>query len=339
MQKDNITIKDIAKYANVSIATVSRYVNKNGQISPGTALRVQEAIDSFGYIPNDNARALRSKSERIIGLILPDISNSFFAKLSKMLEELLFDKKIFVLLCNSNEDGEKEREYLYRLLQKRVDAIVIAPTGLNHKQLKSISETTPVIIFDRNQEDINTDQLYANDEVACSELTEYLLDHGHRNIAYSMGVPNSSVTKNRYRGFVKTMGQRGLSESDYSVIYAQDEPTCRKEFHQLLLQDQITAILITSPKKLNWFLIERNQLYLKGIRPTLSFAGYATQDEFGISEIPLTGMLQKEEIYAKRLAKLIVDRLDKPDSKVKSIELKLVFKKGSSVISIHSGEL
>lgn len=329
-----ITIKDIAKYANVSIATVSRYVNQNGQVHTDTAARVQDAIDHFGYIPNDNARALRSKSERIIGLILPDISNSFFAKVFKILEEILFEKKIFVLLCNSDENGEKEREYLHRLLQKRVDAIVIAPTGMNDSLIKSISLTTPVIIFDRKQEDICTDQLFADDEFTANTLTNYILDRGHRHIAYSLGVPNSSVTKSRYRGFINAMEERNLRSSNYTVISTQDEMTCRKEFYNLLLQDHVSAVIITSPKKLNWFLIERNQLYLKGMTSNLSFAGYATQNEFGISEIPLTGMLQKEDAYAKKLAKMIVDRLDKPNSKEKMIELKLTFKRGTSVAEL-----
>ncbi|MEG0214895.1 MAG: LacI family DNA-binding transcriptional regulator [Hungatella sp.] len=335
MQKEKATIKDIAKHANVSIATVSRYVNQSRQLNIETAQRVQTAIDYYNYIPNDNARALRSKNERIIGLVLPDISNSFFAKMFKYLEGILFENKIFVLLCSSDESEEKEREYLYRLLQKRVDAIVIAPTGMNDALIKNISQTSPVIIFDRKQEDIDTDQLYANDEYSAEILTNFLLDCGHQHIAYAMGVPHSSVSKKRYAGFVKAMTQRGLLPSDFFVIYHQDEMTCRKEFQRLLLQQEISAILITSPKKLNWFLIERNQLYLKGITPTLSFASYATQNEFGISEIPLTGMLQKEELYAKKLAKMIIDRLDKPNAKSKSVELKLIFKKGTSVIDCY----
>lgn len=332
-QNNKATIKDIAKYADVSIATVSRYINQNGKVHTSTAARIQNAIEHFGYIPNDNARALRSKNERIIGLILPDISNSFFAKVFKLLEQLLFKEKIFVLLCNSNEDSQKEREYLYRLLQKRVDAIVIAPTGANDSLIKNINQSTPVIIFDRKQEDICADQLFANDEYSSSILTNHILDCGHRHIAYALGVPNSNATKSRYCGFIKTMEERGLSSSNYTLIHAQNEISCRKEFHNLLLQDYISAVIITSPKKLNWFLIERNQIYLKGLKSKLSFVGYATQNEFDICDIPLTGMLQKEELYAKNLAKMIIDRLDKPDSKRKVIELKLSFQQGKSALN------
>lgn len=327
------TIKDIAKYAGVSIATVSRYVNQKSQVKPLTAIKLQEAIEHFGYIPNDNARALRSKSERIIGLVLPDISNSFFAKVSKILEELLFEKKIFVLLCNSDENGEKECEYLYRLLQKRVDAIVIAPTGMNDSLLENISKTTPVITFDRKLEHMVADELYANDEETCAALTGYVLDKGHRHIAYSMGVPNSSVTKCRYHGFSKAVEERKMILSDCLMLYDQDEATCRKTFRELLLQTHFTAIIITSPKKLDWFLIERNQLFLKGEASGLSFAGYATQNEFGISEPPLTGLLQREEAYAGKLAKIIVNRLERPDSKPKTTEIKLPFRHGRSVVS------
>lgn len=335
-QPSSATIKDIAKYAGVSIATVSRYINKKSQVKPLTAVKLQEAIEQFGFIPNDNARALRSKNERIIGLVLPDISNSFFAKVSRILEDLLFDKKIFVLLCNSDENGEKEREYLYRLLQKRVDAIVIAPTGMNDAFLENISNTTPVITFDRKLPYIAADQLFANDEETCAALTEYTLNQGHRHIAYSMGVPDSSVTKHRFCGFNKAIGERGISTSDCLILYNQDEAACRKAFRELLLQTHFTAILITSPKKLNWFLIERNQLFLKGETSSLAFAGYATRNEFGISEPPLTGLLQKEETYAGKLASMIVNRLEHPDSKPRNAEIKLPFRQGKSM-AIGSG--
>lgn len=329
--KNKATIKDIAKYADVSIATVSRYINQSRQLNPDTAQRIKAAIEHFNYIPNDNARALRSKNERIIGIIFPDISNAFFANIFKAIEELLFEQKIFVLLCNSNEDGEKEKEYLYRLLQKRVDAIVIAPTGANHELLKEISRTTPVIIFDRKQEEIAADQLYANDYTACSQLTEHILSCGHHRIAYVLGAANSSTSRYRYEGFQQTMAKHHLTSEHYYLITTQDEAACRQEFHYLLMQNQISAALIPSPKKLNWFLMERNQLFLKGYRSALSFAGFATPAEFDISEIPLTGVLQREAIYAAKLAKMIIDRLNKPNSKIKEIELKLSFRKGNSI--------
>ncbi|MBS6644059.1 MAG: LacI family DNA-binding transcriptional regulator [Clostridiaceae bacterium] len=338
MKKEKVTIKDIAKYADVSIATVSRYINKTRRLNEETAGRIQAAIEHFNYIPNDNARALRSRNERIIGIIFSDISNSFFAKIFKIAEEILFEKRIFVLLCNSNENGDKEREYLYRLLQKRVDAIIIAPTGQNQDLLKSISKTTPVIIFDRNQEDISADQLYANDYSSSHQLASYIVEHGHRQIAYAMGVPNSSAAKHRYEGFLEAMKENRIPPSSYRILYSQDEVTCRKEFHELLLQDQITAVIITSPKKLDWFLMERNQLYLRGFQSSLSFAGYATQNEFDISEIPLTGLLQKEEVYATKLAKMILDRLEKPNGKIKNVELKLTFRKGNSVANCKKTE-
>lgn len=338
MKKEKVTIKDIAKHADVSIATVSRYINNTRQLNEETAGRIQAAIDHFNYIPNDNARALRSRNEKIIGIIFSDISNRFFAKIFKIVEEILFEKRIFVLLCNTNEDGEKEREYLYRLLQKRVDAILITPTGQNQDLLKSISKTTPVIIFDRNQEDISADQLYANDFCSSKQLANYVAAHGHRRIAYAIGVPNSTASKHRYEGFLDAMNENQILPSDYRILYGQDEATCRREFHELLLQDQISAVIITSPKKLEWFLIERNQLYLRGFTSNLSFAGYATENEFDISEIPLTGMLHKEDVYAPKLAKMILDRLEKPNGKIKNVELKLIFRKGNSVAKYKKTE-
>lgn len=335
MKNQTVTIKDIANFAEVSTATVSRYINRTRKLNPETSCRIQKAIEHFNYIPNDNARALRSRSEKIIGIIFPDISNSFFARIFKSIEELLFEEKIFVLLCNSNENEEKEREYLYRLLQKRVDAIIIAPTGSNNELLRNICQTIPIIIFDRRQDDIITDQLYANDFASCQQLTNHVLNCGHRKIAYTLGASCSSASDLRYKGFLQVMNANKIPSENCLIIHAQDESACRKEFRKLLIQDKISAAIITSPKKLNWFLMERNQFFLKGGYSTLSFAGYATANEFDISEVPLTGLLQKEEIYATKLVNIVLSRLEKPRSKIKNIELSLTFYKGNSIVTLN----
>src|ERR1035437_4211829 len=134
----NITIKDIAKKAGVSIATVSYVINKSRTVSPELTQRVMAVIKEIGYYPDTNARSLKSKRTLTIGLIVPDNSNPFFAEIAKGVEDAGFDAGYSVLLCNSNAMLERELTYIDLLLSKRVDGVIFAPTTLSIEPVKRL---------------------------------------------------------------------------------------------------------------------------------------------------------------------------------------------------------
>lgn len=141
-------LTDVAKLAGVSPTTVSRVINKKGYLSEKTIRKVTDAMRELGYKPNNLARGLQGKSAKLVGLIFPNIGNIFYAELIEYLEKELFNHGYKAIICNSQHDSAKEREYLEMLTANQVDGIISGSHNLGIKDYDRIS--APIIAFDRN---------------------------------------------------------------------------------------------------------------------------------------------------------------------------------------------
>lgn len=141
-------LTDVAALAGVSPTTVSRVINRKGYLSQKTIDKVQAAMKTLGYKPNNLARSLQGKSAQIIGLIFPNSSNIFYAQLIEALENRLFHKGYKVIICNSHDDPEKEREYLEMLAANQVDGIISSSHNLGIDDYEKVE--APIVAFDRN---------------------------------------------------------------------------------------------------------------------------------------------------------------------------------------------
>ncbi|MBF0787914.1 MULTISPECIES: LacI family DNA-binding transcriptional regulator [unclassified Streptococcus] len=141
-------LTDVAKLAGVSPTTVSRVINKKGYLSEKTIKKVTDAMRELGYKPNNFARGLQGKSAKLVGLIFPTISNLFYAELIEHLEKELFNRGYKAIICNSQHDSAKEREYLEMLTANQVDGIISGSHNLGIKDYDRVS--APIIAFDRN---------------------------------------------------------------------------------------------------------------------------------------------------------------------------------------------
>lgn len=141
------TIKDVAKYAGVSVATVSRYLNQ-GYISEKARMQVEDAIKELGYRPSIIARSLNTKQTNAIGLIIPDITNPFFPELARAVEDAAYENGYTVILCNTDEQAEKERQYIETLTRKYIAGIILATNELDKEYYKSLN--VPLVALDRS---------------------------------------------------------------------------------------------------------------------------------------------------------------------------------------------
>ena len=141
-------LTDVAELAGVSPTTVSRVINKKGYLSEKTITKVQAAMKELGYKPNNLARSLQGKSAKLIGLIFPKISNVFYAELIEYLEIELFKKGYKVIICNSQSDPDKERDYLEMLAANQVDGIISSSHNLGIDDYQRVE--APIVSFDRN---------------------------------------------------------------------------------------------------------------------------------------------------------------------------------------------
>ncbi|TBW34875.1 LacI family DNA-binding transcriptional regulator [Siculibacillus lacustris] len=204
----SIGIKDVAKAAGVSAATVSRVLG-SGSVSPDLRDKVEAAVRATGYRPNLSARRLRSQHSRTIGLIVSDIANPFFTELSRAVEMAAHQADLRVMLCNTDENPEREALYLEMMQEERITGLILAPTSVGAARIATMDFDFPVILIDR------AGPLGAHDEVTIDNaesarlLVEHLVARGHRHIAGIFG-NTSSTAAARHEGYVAAMAAHGL---------------------------------------------------------------------------------------------------------------------------------
>lgn len=218
----DITIKDVAREANVSIATVSRVINKNYVVSSDLEMKVISAIEKLNYVPNSIARSLKNDNTHTIGLIVSDISNGFFTTIARAAEDLLMHKGYNLIVCSTDNQQEKEASYLQLLMEKKVDGIILNTTGENTQFISAISKNIPIALCSRKVESplFKGDFVESDNIPGSYELTSHLLQLGHRRIAVINGQPNVSSSQERLQGFTQAMETVGITvDKSYPYLF------------------------------------------------------------------------------------------------------------------------
>jgi LacI family transcriptional regulator len=221
------TIYDVAEHARVSIFTVSSVINNNGQVSSALRRRVEVAIQKLNYRPNLLARGFAKRQTLTIGVVVRDIVNPFFPALVRGAEDAAQKAGYSVLLCNSDDQRDKEEQYLELLLSKRVDGILLnkAPGQLSSPLRQLLAESkVPVVLMMRMSPDLPADAVITDDEKGAFGAVSHLVRVGHRRIGLVSGPMNVSNGKARWQGFRKALEASGLGydpelvfEGDYHL--------------------------------------------------------------------------------------------------------------------------
>jgi len=195
-------IKDVAERAGVSITTVSHVINDTRFVSEILQKRVNDAMRELDYHPNSLARSLRSGRTRTIGLIVPDISNLFFAEIARKIEDRGLEQGYSVIFCNSDDDDKKEAAYIDVLIDKQVDGIIFISAGFEGENIqKPIRFNIPIVIADRDLVDVSTDVVLVDNLTGGYEATKYLIELGHTRIACISGPSRLTPSSQRVEGF------------------------------------------------------------------------------------------------------------------------------------------
>ncbi|XJZ27057.1 LacI family DNA-binding transcriptional regulator [Bacillota bacterium Lsc_1132] len=208
------TIKEVAAEAKVSVATVSRVLNNNGYVNEDTRKRVLKAITKLNYIPNEVARSLYKKQSRTIALIVPDIKNPFFPEITRAIEDLMSSHDYTLILCNSDEQVEKEMMYLDVMKQKYVDGIIIVTSTLTPKHIEK--RDIPIVALDRPISDDIPSVTVDNFEGAKAAV-RHLKESGYRTIAHVRGPKTIVNAEQRYRGYLAEVENEPWFQSDLVV--------------------------------------------------------------------------------------------------------------------------
>lgn len=243
------TIKDVAKHAGVSTATVSHVINGTRTVLPETRELVLSAIQDLNYRPSAVARGLTTNSTRTIGVVIADVMSPYFASLLHDLEDLLSQRGYNLFVCNTYEQANREAYNLELLLDKRVDGVIITPTGYEQPIYTQFNQQAiPLVFIDRKPPGVEGSFVGVDNHSASYQATRYLIDLGHRRIGLVSLIPQTSAVRARIAGFHAAMESAGIpidpalvSSSDFQVAMAE------KAVRDLLsLGDPPTAIIAGS---------------------------------------------------------------------------------------------
>ncbi|AUS96003.1 hypothetical protein CDQ84_02830 [Clostridium thermosuccinogenes] len=304
-----VTITDIANKANVSITTVSRVLNGNPAVSKKTRKKVEKIIEEMGYIPNALARGLVNNSSNTIGLIVSDITNSFFADVIQGIESVLSSYGISVFLCNTGYSREKEDSYILQMLSKRVDGLIIFSTYANHEDtIRKAKEIVPIVTVQSSFDGV--DCINTTDEKGAYDAVSYMIKCGHKHIAFlTYGYDNTTIL-DRKKGYIRALEDNGIPVDEKLIISSEFKPNCGYHMTQELLDKApyVTAIFAYNDQiALGVYLC----LQKRGLRipEDISVVGYDDTELATLVNPSLTTVGQPRKEMGTSAAELLVKRI------------------------------
>ncbi|WLR57026.1 LacI family DNA-binding transcriptional regulator [Mesobacillus subterraneus] len=217
------TIKDVAKNANVSIATVSRVLNGQGGYSKATEEKVLLSIKVLGYQPNAFARGLISNKSNTVGIIFPEVSSQFSSKILRGVEEAAHRLNSSVIVCNTASHGQRTMKYLQLLTEKRVDGILFVSELITEEYYKKLeSMEIPVVLISTESYQYSLPYIKVDDKHAAFTATDYLIKMGHSKIGMISGNRDDIIAgQPRIDGYKQALAQRGLDINSEHIIHSQ----------------------------------------------------------------------------------------------------------------------
>ena len=206
-------MRDVAKAAGVSTATVSNVLHGLRFVGPEKQQRVRDAIANLSYSPNRIAASLRSRRTRLIGVVLPDMTTSFFSATFRRIEELAADSDYQILLADSQEDTRREHERIQALIARQADGLIVVPCIDQSPALEEIRQSgIPTVIFDRVAADTVFDSIAVDNIAAGREGAAHLLALGHRNIVFLASDPGLRNIAERTEGYLSALRESGFGD-------------------------------------------------------------------------------------------------------------------------------
>jgi LacI family transcriptional regulator len=305
------TIKDVACLAGVSLKTVSRVINQDKGVSEKTREKVLAAIEAIGYRPNALARGLRAKRTYTIGVVIADITNSFYSSIVRGIEDEAFSRNYSVLVANSDELLEKEKLYVRVFAEKRVEGIIIVPAIGSQGYLKDLAPRIPLVFVDRPPCDFSGPVVKAENTEGAYALTRHLLEHGFENIAFVASDLRIATVRERFSGFWRALQERGL-EVPHDFVKdgnktVQDAYQATRELFALPCQPRA--------------IFAANNLMLQGVLRAVEEAGFSVPqdvtvvgfDDFEMADIfrpRLTVAAQPAYAMGQKAASLLFRRME-----------------------------
>ena len=246
--KAKATLKQIAKELNVSVSTVSKALNDSPEISSSTKIRIKEYAKLKNYKPNVIGLNLKNRKTKTIGVIIPNILNSFFAKVFSGIEKVADEKGYNVIMCISNESLEKETHTLEMLSNGTIDGFIVSVSEeaqKNHEYnhfSSIINDGTPIVMFDRIAAEVDCDKVIVDDYDSALNSTQHLINLGCKNIALLSSIDNLSVGKLRAEGYLKALENNTISVNSNIILRADSEEDLNSKIENIFENNTIDGV-------------------------------------------------------------------------------------------------
>lgn len=326
------SIKDVAKVAGVSTATVSRVLAKNAPIKPETRERVLKAVADLNYRPNLIARSLRAQKSAKIGLVFSDIRNPFFTAIGRAVEDAAYEQGYSVLMCNTDENPEKEELYLNLLYDENVAGVIFSPTHQFNINSQTYNQKMPFVIIDRAVDSNDVDMVLLDNVAAAYELTEHLISHGYQKLAGLFG-DASSTGQERSRGFHKALKDHHLVPVAAHFIAPRIQQGYETSMALLSQADRPDAIF-TSNSLLTAGAYQAARDSKLKVPNDVAIVGFDETTWGALVDPPITVIEQPTEEIGRTATELLFQRIQEPSRSPKTVILKgSLIVRGSSLKS------
>jgi LacI family transcriptional regulator len=320
--KVKATLKQIAKELNVSVSTVSKALNDSPEISDQTKIKIKEYAKLKNYKPNVIGLNLKNRKTKTIGVIIPNILNSFFAKVFSGIEKVADEKGYNVIMCISNESMDKEAHTLEMLSNGTIDGFILSVSEEAQKLHEYdhfsaiINDGTPIVMFDRIAEGIECDKVIVDDFDSAFNSTKRLIDLGCKNIALLSSIDNLSVGKLRADGYLKALEDNNIPINENIILRTDSEEDLKSKIDAIFDTNAIDGV----------FALEENDS-VAALKMGLK-KGYKIPKEFSIIGFAdgilasrrltpsLTTISQHGVEIGEVAAKLLIDRLESKEENI-----------------------
>ena len=310
-----VTLKQIAKELDVSISTVSKSLRNSVEISEDTRLKVQAFAKLYNYKPNLIALSLKNKKTKTIGIIIPEIIHHFFATVISGIEHVANENGYNVMVCLSDESFDKEVINMEMLANGSIDGFImsLSKETQQKKDFHHISEVInqgmPVVMFDRVTNDILSDKVIIDDNLAAFDAVQFLIDKGFRKIALISTVDYVSVGKHRTDGYLKALKNNDIKIDEDLILKIEDIENCSDKIEIFIKKTKPDAIFAVNELFAVTAIKTAHKLNLK-VPEELSIIGFTDGIISKYSSPSITTVSQNGIKMGNKAAQMLIDRLE-----------------------------
>lgn len=319
--KKKILISDIAKDLGISVTTVSFILNgkaKEKRISEGLTKRVLDHVQKVGYKPNELAKSLRTGKTKIIGLVIEDIANPFFANIARFIESKAYSRGYRIIYCSTDNETDRTIELVQLFRDRHVDGYIITPSeGIADTIQSLLNSQLPLVLFDRYLPNLQTNYVVSDNVKGAYDATAHLAQQGFKRIALVTLYSSQTQMRDRMDGYMRAIDTYKLQPYVKKVNIGQDEQALIDDFKSFLAEQQPDAIFFAT----NYLAISGLKAMRQLPNPMPAVASYDDHTLFKLFSPSITAVSQPIEAIADELIRILLNQLDGKGKELKQVVL------------------